>query len=135
VVVLNDGSVYSVDPGDQSTSASWSPSDNIAVGNGDESLTNLENGEKVSAKRVGNTSDTNSYPNTGDHTQQTNSSDGSIIVLEDGSIWAVDAGDQATAAPWTDATSITVNETEGSRYELVNTDEHEIVHANYIGDE
>jgi hypothetical protein len=59
----------------------------------------------------------------------------SIIVLEDGSIWEVDAGDQATAAAWTDATSITVNESEGSGYELVNTDDHELIHANYIGDE
>jgi hypothetical protein len=40
-----------------------------------------------------------------------------------------------TAAVWTDATSITVNEAEGSGYELVNTDDHELAHADYIGDE
>jgi hypothetical protein len=34
-----------------------------------------------------------------------------------------------------DSSSITVNESEGSGYELVNIDGDESVHANYIGDE
>jgi hypothetical protein len=135
--VLGDGSVYSVDSGDQATTSSWTSGEEVAANEGAESLTNLENGEKVSAKHVGAITDANPYPGTGDHTQETNSDDGKIIVLDDGSIWAVpDASDQTTASIWTDATSITVNEESGgSGYELVNTDDHEIVHANYMGDE
>jgi hypothetical protein len=136
VVVLKDGSVYAVDSGDRSTSSSWQSNEAITVDEGEESLTNLESGEKVTAKQVGKTSDANPYPNTGDHTQDTNDSNGSIVVLDDGSIWAVESGDQSMAESWNDGASITVNEeSAGGGYKLVNTDEHEIVHANYIGDE
>jgi hypothetical protein len=135
VVVLDDGAVYSVETGDEPTAASWSSGDKVAVDDGEESLTNLANGEKVSAKHIGDKTDTNSYAATGDHTQETRTDDGSIIVLDDHSIWAVEAGDESKASIWNDAASITVNETGGSSYELVNTDEEETVHANYIGAE
>jgi hypothetical protein len=136
VVVLNDASVYSVESGEETTTSSWSSGDEIAVDQAEESLTDLSNSEHVSAKRVGSTSDSNPYPDAGgEHSQETNASDGSIIVLDDGSIWEVESGDQSTASTWTDSSAITVNEGTASTYELVNTDEHETVHANYIGSE
>jgi len=59
-------------------------------------------------------------------TQSTNSSYGSIIVLDDGSEWIVAASDQATTAAWPDPSSITVNErSSGPAYDLVNTDTQE----------
>jgi hypothetical protein len=59
-----------------------------------------------------------------------------IIVLNDGSVWSVESGDQSKASVWPDASSITVNQNEGSgnSYQLVNTDEHESVNTRYIGD-
>jgi hypothetical protein len=114
--------------------ASSREGDEVAVGEDDRTLTDLANGEKFDVNRVGDNSDSNSYANTGDHTQDTKSSHGAIIVLDDGSVWSVDAGDQSTASTWQEAPSITVNEGSGTGYELVDTDEHETVSANYIGD-
>lgn len=135
-MTLDDGSVYSVDAGDQPTVSAWSSGDPVSVGDSEEAITDLSTGEKVSVTSVGSTSDANSYADTGDHTQSTNSSDGSIIVLEDGSIWIVAPADQPTTANWTDSASITVNEdSTGPGYELVNTDTQETAGANYIGQE
>jgi hypothetical protein len=137
VVELDNGAVYSVSSSDQSTSSSWSPGDTISVGANDDSLANLDTNEAVSATHVGDSSNNDLYLNAGDHTQQTNSSDGSIIVLDDGSIWEVaDPSDQLTAALWLDASSITVQEDSSSPpYTLVNTDDQSSVQASYVGDE
>jgi hypothetical protein len=137
VVVLGDGSVYSVDAGDQSTTSSWPSGDPISVADGKDHLTDLSNGDSVAVTYVGDTSDTNSYAGTGaSHSLSTNSSDGSIVVLDDGSIWAVAPGDQATSSVWIDPSSITVNESSQSPpYELVNSDSEDSVTANYIGTE
>jgi hypothetical protein len=62
------------------------------------------------------------------------SDDGSIIVLDDDSIWIVASYDQSTSASWVDGTSITVNDSGGTD-QLVDTDDQETVHANYIGQE
>jgi hypothetical protein len=136
VVILHDGSVYSVDSADQSTVSSWSSGDQVSVGESEENLFNVASGESVSATKVGDTSESNTHAVEGEHTQQTNSDDGSVLVLDDGSIWEVSPSDQATAATWTDAASITVNQgNAGPMYELVNTDEHESIQASYIGGE
>jgi hypothetical protein len=120
----------------QSPDSSWSTGDPIAAAQAGDSITNLSNGDQVTVTSVGKSSDANPYSGTGDHTQDTNSSDGSVIVLEDGSIWEVSASDQPTAAIWNDDSSITVNETSsGSSYELVNTDDQATVQANYLGNE
>jgi hypothetical protein len=55
-------------------------------------------------------------------------------VLEDRSIWIVAAVDRATTSISLDGTSITVNDgLSAPAYDLVNTDDHEIAEANYVG--
>src|SRR5947209_6062618 len=44
----------------------------------------------------------------GDYSLQTVTDDGAVVVLDDGSIWCVDAGDQGTTSSWSDGDSITV---------------------------
>jgi hypothetical protein len=83
---------------------------------------------------VGATSDGNAYAG-GGSSITAKSDDGSVIVLDDGSIWFVDPADQATSGPWVDATSITVSQSSDGSYELVDTDDQERVAANYIGQE
>ena len=91
----------------------------------------------MSVTYVGDTSDDNLYPGRtgGDDWIATKSDDGRIIVLDDESVWIVAPSDQSTSGPWVDATSINVNEGSGGSYELVDTDDQEIVEANYIGQE
>ncbi len=116
---------------------SWSQGDSVAVADSGDAMTNLSTGENVSVTQVGDTSDHNVYPGPtgGSDLIQAKSDDGSLLVLDDGSIWFVSPGDQATSGPWVDQTSITVNEGSGGSYELVDTDDQEIVEANYIGRE
>ena len=78
-------------------------------------ITKDDDGEQLEvSKKVGNTSSGESYSGTGEeHSQETNSSNGGILVLEDGSVWDVADADQATASVWTDAggsTSATKNQ-------------------------
>jgi hypothetical protein len=130
VLALDNGSVYSVSTGDAS---SWE-NDEVAIAQDHSSLTDLANGEKLDVSRVGDESGSNNpYPGTGDHNLDTKSSDGAIVVLEDGSVWSVDSADRASTDTWTAATSITVNEGSGNSYDLVDTDDQEVAAANYIG--
>lgn len=129
VLTLDNGEVYSVPSGDAS---GWEGA-NVHVSEDESTLTKRDDGEQLEVSHLGATSDSNSYADTGEHTQDTISTSGAILVLEDGSVWSVDSADQATASTWTDAASITVKEGSGTSYELVNTDEHEVVTANYVG--
>ena len=134
VVLLADGSVYSVDSADQATASSWSSGDPISVANTDDRLTNLSTGDNVAVTSAGHSSDTNIYPNIGDHTLSVRSDDGKILILEDGSIWIVAPPGDVTDITWLAPSSITVNEgSAGPPYELVNTDDQSSVLANYIG--
>ncbi len=136
VLVLEDGSVYSVDSGYQSTVSSWSSGNSIALGAAEDRLTNLSRGKSVSVTKVGDSAEANPYANTGEHALETSSADGSVVVLDDGSIWEVSAADQSTAARWTHASFITVNEGSSTPgYALVNTDNNSVIEANYIGAE
>ena len=65
------------------------------------------------------------------HWIQSNSGNGKIITLEDGSIWKVDAVDATDSALWLPTSDISVVETsEGTL--LINTDDGEKVHATLI---
>jgi hypothetical protein len=82
---LDDGSVYSVDPGDQSTVSSWSQGDSVSVSDSQDAIFNTSAGESVSVTSVGDSSDANAYAGSGSSIAA-KSDDGSIIVLDDGSI-------------------------------------------------
>jgi hypothetical protein len=136
VVALSEGSVYSVDAGDQSTTSSWSSGDPISVGQGDDTLANTNSGESATVTRIGNTPDGKTYAHTGDHSQRTNSDDGSLVVLDDGSVWDVSSADQTIASSWSDGAPITVTDGSASAgYTLENTADQAPVSARYLGDE
>ena len=63
-------------------------------------------------------------PCDGGHMIDSVTGDGSVVVLEDGSVWSIDAADQPDVAAWTEATAIAV--CDGS---LVNEDDHETADA------
>lgn len=52
------------------------------------------------------------------------SDDGQIVLLEDGSVWAVDPGDEIDTALWLPTTSIIV-----CHGKLINTDDQEVAGA------
>ena len=81
---------------------------------------------------------TDTYPGIGSgHWIKENVNGGSIIILEDGSIWAIDPVDRIDAMLWLPISSITVIEsakgTPGYNYLLINTDDGEKAHAKYTG--
>jgi len=67
----------------------------------------------------------------GGHWVQNKTDDGSIVTLEDGSVWQIDPLDQIDTALWLPITEITVVETSGD-YLLINTDDGEKAHARLL---
>jgi len=62
---------------------------------------------------------------------------GAFIVLEDKSLWKIDPFNKLDAALWLNISNITVVESSGGSpgydYLLINTDDGEKAHANYMG--
>jgi hypothetical protein len=67
----------------------------------------------------------------GGHWVQSKTDDGSIVILEDGSVWQIDPLDQIDTALWLEMTDITVVEIAGG-YLLINTDDGEKAHARLL---
>ena len=63
----------------------------------------------------------------GGHMVDSVTGDGSVVVLEDGSVWNIEAADQPDVAAWTEATGIAV--CDGF---LVNEDDHETADADEL---
>ena len=62
--------------------------------------------------------------------------DGSIVILEDRSVWEVHASDRLVTARWLRISTITVKhiQKEGDLYLLTNTTEEETARAIYLGE-
>jgi hypothetical protein len=56
VLLLTNGSAYSVDSSDQSAASSLSQGDDLAVNDSSDAITNLSSGDKVSVSLIGNDS-------------------------------------------------------------------------------
>lgn len=71
------------------------------------------------------------------HWIQENIDSGSMMVLEDGSIWGIDPLDKIDAMLWLPISNITIvtsdNGSPGYEYLLINTDDGEKAHAKYLG--
>jgi hypothetical protein len=99
----------------------------------------MEEGVSLSSQPTSNPKqNTGQYPGwSNGHWIQENSDNGSMIVLEDGSIWKIDPLDKIDAMLWLPISSITVvtsdNGSAGYEYLLINTDDGEKVHAKYLG--
>lgn len=80
----------------------------------------------------------NKYPVIGSgHWIKKNIDSGSLITLEDGSLWKIDPINKIDAMLWLPVSSITVKESSkgspGYDYLLINTDDGEKAHAKYMG--
>ena len=73
----------------------------------------------------------------GKHWVKKNIDSGTMMLLEDGSLWEIDPFDKINAMLWLPISNITVIEsssgTPGYDYFLINTDDGEKAHAKYIG--
>jgi hypothetical protein len=65
------------------------------------------------------------------HWLQSNSGNGKILTLEDGSVWKVDAMDSIDSALWLPISNISVVESSSGTL-LINTDDEEKVHATLL---
>jgi len=77
------------------------------------------------------------YPTSKGHWIDEVSSDGAIIILEDGSVWSVDSADQSDTSVWLSTTDISVahltRPVGDYKFLLRNTEDHEKAHAKYLG--
>jgi hypothetical protein len=135
VLVISPGVAYSVESQDQTTASSFTPGDSVAV-NEEEEITDLRSGRRVSASEIGDIAEANRYPHGGTrHMLATGSPDGSIVVLNDESVWAVSPAGRATAASWVHGAPIAVPPRSHLLYRLVNSDDRSTIRASYIGEE
>jgi hypothetical protein len=135
VVVVSPGTTYSVESEDWRTASSFAAGDLVTV-NEEEEITDLRTGKRVSATEIGDTTEANVYPHGGtSHRLASHSADGSIVVLNDESVWAVSPATRATAASWTRGDRIAVPKHSHLLYRLVNTQDHTTIKASYIAEE
>jgi hypothetical protein len=75
------------------------------------------------------------YNDDSEHHIEKNYNSGSMIVLDDGSMWEIDSMDQMISALWNFSAIITVSSTNGGKYDYVlsNSDDEKEVRANYLG--
>lgn len=90
------------------------------------------------SRRSSRASSGRAYAGTGrEHWIRENIDSGTMMILEDGSIWELDPYDKFEAMLWLPATDITVIESNdgspGYDYLLINTDDGEKAHAKLIG--
>ena len=73
----------------------------------------------------------------GGHWIDDNSSDGSMLKLEDGSLWAIEPEDQIDVTLWLQTTAVIVRRSNdgspGFDYLLINSDDTEKAHAKFLG--
>ncbi len=127
VLALSDGSVWSLDSGQ-----SWSEGDTIEVGENEGSLYDATAEESEEASKIGDAGGTGGYAGEGEeHSIEAVSSDGSLLELEDNSVWSIVPAGQATSSTWSDGDSVSVHGG-GPQYTL--SDNGETVEAFYVGD-
>jgi hypothetical protein len=72
----------------------------------------------------------------GTHSIETIADSGGVIVLDDESVWGIQAVDRVDSGVWLESADVMVkrtNEDPNYPYLLINTDEHETAHAKYMG--
>jgi hypothetical protein len=147
-VELDDGSVWAVAPRDQPiVTAHWNlDSQLVSIRNGGHTLFDEESGgaHSINARRIGTLQSHNADPHTGDNTVNgighgayfAGGSDGSLLTLGDGSVWAVtDANDQQIDVQWADGDNVVVRKSANGGYRLDDTDVGTTISAAYIGHE
>jgi hypothetical protein len=77
------------------------------------------------------------YPTSKGHSIDEVCADGSIVILEDDSVWAIESTDQIDTALWLTTTDINVSHLTHPngdyKFLLTNTEDHEKAHAKYLG--
>jgi hypothetical protein len=77
------------------------------------------------------------YPTSKGHSIDEVCADGSIVILEDDSVWAIESTDQIDTALWLATTDINVSHLTHPngdyKFLLTNTEDHEKAHAKYMG--
>lgn len=128
VLALGNGTVWWLE-----SPRRWTPGEKITVGSSEDTLYDTALGESVPVMKLGAVTEANADAAEGEHTLEALSGDGSLIVLNDASVWAVAPADRRTAATWRAAAIIQVEEgSSGARYRLLNTDTQGSVEAGYI---
>ena len=72
----------------------------------------------------------------GTHSIESIADSGGVIVLDDESVWGIQVVDRVDSGVWLESDDVMVkrtNEDPNYPYLLINTDEHETVHAKYMG--
>lgn len=129
IALLRGGDVYAIVNGDSSR---WEGSTVRVISGGGIMID--ANGEKAEVHLVGSVDHPRTYSNTGEHSQESGSSDGGLLLLDDGSVWAVPAAERHHTRVWAEGAPVNVEPGPHGLYKLTNSSTGTTVLAAYIGE-
>lgn len=130
IVLLGGGAVFAVLSGDAS---SWTGDRVTLVANGDVML-NSARRDRAEVSFVGDAGTARAYSNTGEHTQESGATDGSLVLLDDGSVWVVARADRGHNVEWSEGSVVDVEPGSHGLYRLSNPSSGSSVAAAYVGE-
>jgi len=130
IIELTDGSVFALVSGDASR---WLDQ-RVRTVSGGAIMIDVASGEKGEAQYVGSVRHPRTYANGGEHNQESGSPDGSLILLDDGSVWSIPPDERSRTSTWAEGASVSVEPGPHGRYRLTNGASGSTVLATYVGE-
>ena len=130
ILRLKSGAVFAVLNGD---SSQW-PGTAVKVISGARIMLDAQRHDRAEVSYVGDPAKPQTYSNSGQHTQESGSADGSLILLDDGSVWAVQSAGRVHTRAWPEGSVVDVEAATGGLYRLTNPSSGTSVLAAYVGE-
>jgi len=130
ILRLKSGAVFAVLNGDSSP---WS-GNAVKVIAGGRIMLDPQRHDRAEVSYVGEPAKPRTYANSGEHTQESGSADGSLILLDDGSVWAVQPAGRVHTRAWVEGSVVDVESASGGLYRLTNPSSGTSVLAAYVGE-
>jgi hypothetical protein len=130
ILRLRSGAVFAVLNGDASR---WT-GDSVRVISGERIMLNARLHDRAEVTYVGDPAKPRIYSNTGEHTQESGSTDGSLLLLDDGSVWVVTPEGRAHTHLWEESSTVNVEPGPHGLYRLANPSSGTSVLAAYVGE-
>lgn len=130
IVRLRAGGVFAVLNGDASR---W-VGDTVSVVSNERIMLNHARHDRAEVTYVGDAANPRTYSNTGEHTQESGAADGSLLLLDDGSVWVVPTTGRSHTYTWTEGSVVNVEPGPGGLYKLANPSSGTSVLAAYVGE-
>ncbi len=130
IIELTDGSVFAIVNGDASR---WVGT-RVRTVSGGAIMIDVATGEKGEAQYVGSVHKPRTYANSGEHSQESASPGGELVLLDDGSVWSIPPSERGRTSGWAEGAGVSVEPGPHDTYRLTNGASASTVLATYVGE-